>query len=440
GPVRGKVVRFRATTTEDLAKYKGKITGAILLSGEPRDLTLSTKPLAERYDEKTLADLSEYEIPGRVNPASAAFLNVTPEERRRRTQFARDLAKFFEDEKPAVILEASRAPGEGGTIFVQGNGQAFRKDAPIGAPNLVMDPEQWGRIARMLEKKIDVELEVNVKTNFYEDDLFGYNTVAEIPGTDPALKDQVVMVGGHLDSWHGGTGATDNAAGSAVAMEAVRIIKALGLKPRRTIRIALWSGEEQGLFGSRGYVAEHFGGRPEITDPAILAMPANQRPPAGPISLKPEQEKVSAYFNVDNGSGRIRGIYMQENAAVAPIFKQWIEPFNDLGMATMTMRNTGGTDHLSFDAVGIPGFQFIQDELEYDTRTHHSNMDVYERLQKEDLMQAAAIEASFVYMAAMRDDMFPRKPLPADTIKAQALMPEANKGDKAQPKKDEKKK
>lgn len=421
GPVRGKVMRFRANTNEDLAKYKGKITGAILLAGEMRDLTPLFKPLASRYDEKTLAEEAEYEIPGSRPPsaAAAAFLNVTPEERRRRQQFARDLLKFLEDEKPAVMIEPTRQPGEGGTIFVQGGG-SYRKGEPIGPPSLVMDIEHYGRISRLLDRKVDVELEVNVKADFYDDDAYGYNTVAEIPGSDPVLKDQLVMVGGHLDSWHGGTGATDNAAGSAVAMEAVRIIKALGLKPRRTIRIVLWSGEEQGLLGSRGYVAEHLASRPESTDPSVLAMPAYLRPPAGPLQFKPEWGKVSAYFNVDNGSGKIRGIYLQENAAAAPIFKAWMEPFADLGMTTMSMRNTGGTDHLSFDAVGVPGFQFIQDELEYSTRTHHSNMDVYERLQRADLMQMAAIEATFLYQAAMRDEMMPRKPLPPEPAGAHA--------------------
>ncbi|HUR37317.1 MAG TPA: M20/M25/M40 family metallo-hydrolase [Terriglobales bacterium] len=443
GPVRGKVMRFRATTSEELAKYKGKITGAILLTGDMRDLVLNTKALSERYDEKTLAEEAEYEIPGSrpPSPALAAFLNVTPEERQRRQRFARELVKFLDEEKPAVVIEGSRSPGEGGTVFVQGNGQAFRKGELTGPPALVMNIEHYGRISRLLDKKVDVELEVNVKTTFYDDDPMGYNTVAEIPGTDPALKDQVVMLGGHLDSWHGGTGATDNAAGSAVAMEAVRIIKALGLKPRRTIRIALWSGEEQGLMGSRGYVAEHLASRPENTDAAVQNMPAFLRPPAGPLSFKPEWDKVSAYFNIDNGSGKIRGIYMQENAAVAPIFKAWMEPFADLGMSAMSMRNTGGTDHLSFDAVGVPGFQFIQDGLEYDTRTHHSNMDVYERLQKGDLMQMAAIEASFVYMAAMRDDMFPRKPVPPDPPRPgqPAAAAPAAAAPAAEPKKDEKK-
>ncbi len=419
GPVRGKVMRFRATTKEDLEKYRGKIAGTILLAGEMREMKLMATPQSERFDEQKLAELARYNIPGA--PAVPAA-NVTPEERRRRAQFGRDLLKFLEDEKAAVLIEPSRAPGEGGTVFVQGGG-SYRKGESIGVPNLVMNIEHYGRIARLLDKKRDVEVEVNIKTEFHDDDEFAYNTIAEIPGTD--LKDQVVMLGGHLDSWHGGTGATDNAAGSAVAMEAVRIIKALGLKPRRTIRIALWSGEEQGLLGARGYVAEHLASRPEPTDPAVLALPAFMRPPAGPLKKKPEWDKVSVYFNMDNGSGKIRGVYLQENAAVLPIFKAWMEPFADLGMTVLTMRNTGSSDFLAFDGVGVPGFGFVQDDLEYDTRTHHSNMDTFERIQRDDLMQASAIEAAFVYQAAMRDEMLPRKPLPPDPPPAAPPAPAA---------------
>jgi carboxypeptidase Q len=232
-------------------------------------------------------------------------------------------------------------------------------------------------------------------------------------GTDPNLKDQVVMVGGHLDSWIAGTGATDNGAGTIVAMEVMRILKALDVHPRRTIRVALWSGEEEGLFGSRGYVKEHFGYAAPLTTPDQAALPEFLRA-TGPLEVKPDQKLVSGYFNLDNGSGKVRGIYLQENAAVEPIFAQWMAPLKDLGVTTITMRNTGGTDHLSFDAVGIPGFQFIQDPLDYETRTHHSNQDVFERLQPADLKQAAVVEAIFVYNTAMRDQMLPRKPLPTD--------------------------
>ena len=271
-----------------------------------------------------------------------------------------------------------------------------------------------------------MNIELNVDTKFTGDHEQGYDTVAEIPGTDPQLKDEIVMVGGHLDSWAAGTGATDNGAGSLVAMEVMRILNALGAKPRRTIRVALWSGEEEGLFGSYGYVKQHFGSFPLSDTPEQRQMPDFMRKPAGPLTVKPEQKLVSAYFNVDNGGGRIRGVYLQGNAAIAPIFAQWLAPLKDLGVTTLTMRNTGGTDHLSFDAVGIPGFQFIQDELDYETRTHHSNMDTYERLLPEDMKQAAVVEAIFVYNAAMRDQMLPRKPLPHPELEEKRNTPLPN--------------
>jgi Zn-dependent M28 family amino/carboxypeptidase len=289
------------------------------------------------------------------------------------------------------------------------SGGSYKKGETTAVPQLTMALEHWTRIERLLKEKQEVTLELNVANTFYDDDPMQYNTVAEIPGTDK--KDEVVMLGAHLDSWHTGTGATDNGAGSIVMMEAVRILKAIEAKPRRTIRIALWSGEEQGLLGSQFYVQQHFGSRPPMEEPMMKGMPTLLRRDAGPVTVKPEQAKVSAYFNVDNGTGRIRGVYLQENEAVAPVFEAWMKPFKDLGMTTLTMRNTGGTDHLSFDAVGIPGFQFIQDPMDYETRTHHSNMDVYDRLQPDDLKEDAVIVASFVYDAAMRDQMLPRKPI-----------------------------
>jgi len=228
-----------------------------------------------------------------------------------------------------------------------------------------------------------------------------------------------VMVGGHLDSWIAGTGATDNGAGTVVAMEVVRILKALDIKPRRTIRIALWTGEEQGIFGSKGYVTQHFGSAATSTAPDQMQLPEFMRRTTGPLTVKPEHKLISGYFNIDNGTGKIRGIYTQGNYAVAPIFAQWIAPLKDLGVSTITNRNTGGTDHLSFDAVGIPGFQFIQDDMDYESRTHHSNEDTVERLQPADLKQIAVVEAIFVYNAAMRDQMLPRKPLPQPELEEQ---------------------
>jgi Zn-dependent M28 family amino/carboxypeptidase len=335
------------------------------------------------------------------------------------------MGEFFTAEKVAAVVDASR--GDGGTVFVQSAG-SYKEGDPEVVPSLAMAAEHFGRVARLLEHGTPVEMELDVRNKFYDADPSAWDTIAEIPGTDK--KDEVVMVGAHLDSWHAGTGATDNGAGCMVTMEAMRILQAIGVKPRRTIRIGLWTGEEEGLLGSAAYVEQHFGSRPENTDPAQKDLPSFMRKPGTPLTLKPEQKKVSAYFNLDNGTGKIRGIYLQENAAVAPIFTAWMAPFRDLGVDTITYRNTGGTDHLSFDAVGIPGFQFIQDPIEYETRTHHSNMDVYERLQREDLMQASVVLASFLYDAAMRDEMLPRKPLPKD-----AVMPEQKPEPKAPKKK-----
>jgi len=254
-----------------------------------------------------------------------------------------------------------------------------------------MVPEHANLMARLIANGVEVEIEAEVKTSFNSNNLNGHNVVAEIPGTDQNLKAEVVMLGAHLDSWHGATGATDNAAGSIVMMEAIRILKAVGITPKRTIRIGLWGGEEQGLHGSRNYVKNHFG------DPATK-------------KFTKENEKVAGYFNIDNGTGRIRGIYTQGNEKVVPIFKSWFTPFSDIiDNTTVTTNNTGGTDHLAFDAVGIPGFQFIQDPIEYRSRTHHTNADTFERLVIDDLKQMAVIVASFVYNTAQRDAKLPRK-------------------------------
>ena len=409
GLVKGQVVDAKLETKEDLEKYRGKLTGKIVLVGDAREIKPGEQADFTRYTDKQLADIASYS----AGPEFGRQFNR--EEFIKRMQFRKELNKFWAEEKPLAIIEDSR--GDDGTIFVGSGGTYKKEEPPAPVPSLQMAAEHFGRVFRLLQHKVPVEMELDIRNQFLDGDPMQYNTVAEIPGTDPALKDQVVMLGAHLDSWHSGTGATDNAAGSAVMMEAVRILKALNVKPRRTIRIALWSGEEEGLLGSRGYAAQHFGSRPE-PDASQRELPSFLRRETGPLTLKPEQAKVSGYFNVDNGTGRIRGIYLQENASVRPIFEQWLETFSDLGATTISMRNTGGTDHLSFDAVGIPGFQFIQDPADYGTRTHHSNMDVYERVQPEDMMDNAVIVATFVYQTAMRDQMLPRKPLPPNTIAA----------------------
>jgi carboxypeptidase Q len=292
----------------------------------------------------------------------------------------------------AVAILSTGAKNHDGTLFTQGGG-GYKGSDPANFLDIVLGIEDYNTILRLSKAGMPVNMDVDVKTKFQTKDLQGYNVIAEIPGTDPLLKDEVVMIGGHLDSWHTGTGATDNAAGCSVMMEAIRILKTLGIQNKRTIRIGLWSGEEEGLLGSRGYVKKTFG------DPATM-------------ELLPAQQRFSSYFNIDNGTGKIRGIYLQGNEACRSIFTQWLEPFHDLGAKTVTISNTGGTDHLSFDAVGLPGFQFIQDEIEYNNRTHHSNMDVYDHLVPDDLKQIATIVAAFVYDAAQRDQKLPRKALP----------------------------
>jgi carboxypeptidase Q len=401
GVVTGKCIHVNIEKKEDFDKYRGKLVGMIVIAGPDAEVKPITEAPYKRYSDDDLAKTAEYEIPGERPPFRMSELM-------RRRQFQKDLNQFYADEKVLAVIDHSRGTAGGGTVFVQSGG-SYKPGETTTVPQLTMASEHWTRIARLLQQKKDVTLELNVTNTFYDDDPMQYDTIAEIPGTDK--KDEIVMLGAHLDSWHAGTGATDNGAGTIVMMEAVRILKAIGVMPRRTIRIGLWSGEEEGLLGSQGYVEQHFGSRPRSDDPATKDMPTLLRRDAGPVTVKPEQAKVSGYFNVDNGSGKIRGVYLQENEAVAPIFEAWMKPFKDLGMTTLTMRNTGGTDHLSFDAVGIPGFQFIQDPIEYETRTHHSNMDVYDRLQPEDLKQISVIVASFVYEAAMRDQMLPRKPI-----------------------------
>ncbi len=379
GPVTGEAVIAIINSDKDFDTFRGKLRGKFVLATPMRDVPAHFDAPGQRYTDKELSDLAMQPEAGRGRGRGNFQANQ---------EFTRRKMKFWIDEGAAAVLDISR--GDGGTLFVQGGGSRDPKDPP-SPPQAVVAVEQYGRIWRTLEKKIPVTLSMTIDNRFYDADLNAFNVIGEIPGGDKA--DEVVMIGAHFDSWHTGTGATDNAAGSAVMLEAMRILKTTGLKLRRTVRIGLWGGEEEGLLGSKEYIKAHFG------DPATMA-------------LKPEHAKFAAYFNVDNGTGLIRGVYLQGNEAVAPIFQQWMEPFKNLGMTTLTIRNTGGTDHLSYDAVGLPGFQFIQDEVEYNSRTHHSNMDVYERIQPNDMMRNAVIVATFAYDAANREDKLPRKPLP----------------------------
>ncbi len=418
GHVQGEVVNVQAESIEDLEQYRGKLAGKIVLLGGIREVEEPFEAIAERRDAANLLQLANM-----ATPEARRYDRA----RRQRRLLQRAISSFVIGQNPLVILDRG-SKGDYGTIFVSGASvpapppdpdagfmasffrgpRAYDVSAPETAPQFTLAVEHYNRIMRMLDLGIAVTMDVMLSVEWNSDDPMEYNIFGEIPGTDPEIGDEVVMLGAHFDSWHAGTGAVDNAAGSAVMMEAMRILKAVyaagGEGPRRTIRIGLWTGEEQGLLGSSAYVSDHFAESPGRFQP--------------PTALKPEHDKLSAYYNYDNGTGRIRGVYMQGNAAVAPIFRAWLRPFKDLGAATLTINNTGGTDHLSFDGVGLPGFQFIQDEIAYSPKNHHSNMDVYDHAIAEDLMQSATIVASFVYHTAQRDEMIPRKPLPRPTTVA----------------------
>jgi carboxypeptidase Q len=389
------------------AKYKGQLQGKIVLVDPPREVKLATDLQFKRFDEKELTEITEAPPPFAAPDLHWPILTL-PEDEQKRQEFVESLpleigsdlreqvqksadqfnALLVREGAMAVMTASTR--GIGGTLYAQ-KGSSWRSDAPLGPPMFAMEPEQYTRMIRLIEKKIPVELELELQVTMPDQPVEGMNVIAEIPGGKK--KDEMVMMGAHLDSWHSGTGATDNAAGCAVMMEALRILKSLNLTMDRTVRLALWSGEEQGLRGSRGFVKKHF------ADPVTM-------------KLMPEHSKISGYFNMDNGTGKIRGVYLQGNDMMRPIFEEWFSPFKDLGVTTLTIRNTGSTDHVSFDAVGIPGFQFIQDPDDYGTRTHHSSIDVYDHVQAADLMQASAVIASVVYNTANRSELLPRKPLP----------------------------
>jgi carboxypeptidase Q len=400
GAVSTDAVFAPLTSEEELAQFKGKLQGKIVFTQALREVPALWTAPSSRYSD---AQLDELVRETDVAPRSGRFGGRAGGPGRQGGPtagrggpplFAQRLAQFLKEEG-AIATVTTGTRGDGGTLFVQGAAAANRQpNADTGLPAIVIAVEHYGRIVRTLQKDMPVKIDLDIRNTFHDGDTASFNVVAEIPGTDKT--DELVMLGAHFDSWHGATGATDNASGSAVMMEAMRILKQSGLKMRRTVRIGLWGGEEQGLVGSREYVTAHFA---NVAD----------------MILKPAHAKFAGYFNVDNGTGAIRGVYLQGNEAVGPIFGAWMKPFNNLGMTTVTIRDTGGTDHQSFDRVGLPGFQFIQDDVEYDTRTHHSTMDSYERIQEEDMRKNAVIVAAFVYHAANRDEKLPRKPLPAPT-------------------------
>jgi carboxypeptidase Q len=375
-------------TEADIDKFRGKLNGKYVLTVAARDVPALFEAQATRLTDDQLAARARLNVtaPGQRGGGGGGQNN---------TAFNRKRMQLYLDEGVAALIEPGT--GSGGTVFVQCCGALRDPKSPPEPAQVVMAVEHYNRIVRNLEKNIPVRIEMEIDNKYYDDDLNSFNITAEIPGSDKASE--IVMLGGHFDSWHTGTGATDNAAGSAVMMEAVRILKATGLKMRRTVRIGLWNGEEEGLLGSDAYVRDHFGDR-------------------NTMILRPDHSKLDVYFNVDTGTGAIRGISLNGNERAAPIFEAWTKPFNNLGMTTVAVgaprqppTSIGGTDHTSFEAVGLPGFGFIQDGIEYNTRTHHSNMDVYERIQASDMMKNAVIVAAFVYHAANRDEMIPRKPL-----------------------------
>lgn len=393
GVVSGEIVYFNPNSMEDLAKYKGKLTGKFVLVDTIRAVKPTFDSPAKRFSDSSLLEMANAPKPTPRTLRNFGFGD---------NDFSKAKRKFLYDEKPLATIDRS-FKGELGTVFIAGaqakEGNVRDEGAEV-MPQMTISVEHYNRIFRMAQKDIPIKLSMELKAQYTNPDKMEHNVIAEIPGSD--LKEEVVMFGAHLDSWQSGTGATDNAAGSAVMMEAARIlmetIKETGVKPRRTLRIALWTGEEQGLLGSVAYVNQHFA---EIKARTVQ-------------SLKPEQSKISAYYNLDNGTGKIRGIYLQDNEAVRPIFRSWLEPFKDLNASTITISNTGGTDHQSFDAAGIPAFQFIQDPIEYGTKTHHSNMDTWDQLIEGDLKQAATIIASFIWHTAQKDGLLPRKVLKMD--------------------------
>jgi hypothetical protein len=402
GTVRGRPVYLDARNTAELAAYKGKLAGAIVLISPLREIKPHFEAPATRLTDEELLRLAN------AKPGEQRFAGPTAEQRAE-IELTYKKWQLVYQEGAAVVLQGSR--GDGGTVFVQSatvrleGGSAFDKqpdpwsvNAGKIIPQANVAAEQYNRIVRLLERDLPVELEVNIQSRFLDQDLMSYNVAAEIPGTD--LKNELVMLGGCIDSWHAGTGATDNASGVAVCMEAIRILQALGVRLRRTIRIAFWSGEEQGILGSRAYVARHFR-LPAGTGPDGRELKGGAQPGS-------RQEKVSGYFNVDDGTGRIRGVYLQGHEAERDLFAEWLAPFKDMGASTLSILNSVGTDHVPFNEAGIPGFMFIRDGIEYYSRTAHSNMDTYDHVVEDDLKQAAMVVAWFVYNSAMRDEMLPR--------------------------------
>lgn len=404
GPVEGEVVKASFKAIEDIDKQKGKLRGKIVLLDDARAYEPSEKPDFRRYSEEELGELQTFPVP-EDRDADAREKRLA--EFRKRQALSKALNAFLVEE--GVLATLAISSWDNGILRVTGGGSRKAGESP-GVTELIVGAEHYNQLVRAVDRKQPVRLRIDVDAEFTSDhDLPASNVFAELPGSGPKANESVV-IGAHLDSWHTGTGASDNGAGVVVMMEAMRILKAVGAKPRRSIRLALWGGEEQGLNGSAGYVSEHLAAYPEPTDPEQKALPRAFQRGTGPLQRKRGYDRFSTYFNFDNGTGRIRGVYAQENHAAVPIFKAWLEPFHDLGADIVTTRNTGSTDHISFDRVGLPGFQFVQDPADYFTHVHHTHLDTYDHVVPEDLKQAAAIIASFAWHAATREERMPRKP------------------------------
>ena len=413
GEVQGDVVMFEASSAADLVQYRGKLAGKVLLMGQGRTIGEPKNSVFKRHDSAKLGKLKKFNVGAKASHASW----VTPERRDgalQRFQFSKTLNTFLAEEKVAAVVY--RSWRQGGLINVFGKDHRVGNTFPV--PAMIIEAEQYNLMSRMLDDEKSLTLALDIDAKFHDNDHNAYNSIAEITGSD---KDaEIVMVGAHLDSWHASDGAVDNGAGVAVAMEAVRILKAIDFKPKRTIRIALWSGEEQGLHGSRAYVDEHFISRPEPKDKAIKALPSYLWPNQGwPIEKKADYDKFSVYFNMDNGSGKFRGIYTEGNVAAKSVFGSWFGPYSDLSTGTITNQSTGGTDHEAFDNVGLPGFQFIQDPLDYSSRLHHTHIDSIDHVVEDDLKQASVIMAAFLYKASMAKERMPRKPMPTQATPLQ---------------------
>ncbi|MEO6214127.1 MAG: M20/M25/M40 family metallo-hydrolase [Vicinamibacterales bacterium] len=412
GTITADVVRVQIDTEADFEKYRGKLAGRIVLTQPAREVRMLEGTIVSRMGDKEFEEAATTPIP-RPRGAGAAGAGRGGETgggggRGGGVTLASRIQQFYKTEGVAAAfnrgsdnvtasigsdLTMQQQRPDGGTIFPTAGGSRTSSPATL-IPTVTLAVEHYNRMIRVLDKNLPVKVELNLETKFHEETTpNGFNTIAEIPGTDAALKDEVVLLGAHFDSVAASPGATDNATGSGAMMEAMRILKTIGVKPRRTIRVALWGGEEEGLLGSRAYVRDHYG------DPATM-------------QLKPDHSRISVYFNSDNGTGRVRGVWLQGNVAARPVFAQWIDPLRDIGVVALGPRSVSSTDHLSFDAVGIPAFQFMVDRLEYNSRTHHSNMDTFDRVQRDDMVQQATVIAVFAYNAAMRDEKLPRKPLP----------------------------